>query len=804
VTDAEEPSPSAAAALPAGRPIPPFQVAIVGRSPDGGWSALPPGAEGEVWVADGSPSGGCLAAGYLGDAAATAERFVELALPPASAARLLTAGGAPPPAAAARYFRTGDRGLVTPGGLLQLTGRLGLTLKIRGARVDLSQVEGALAACPLVAGAAAAAAAAPPPALAEQRRLVGYVVLREAGDGAGGGQEADPPRLLPLPPGAEAALRVWLAERLPPAAVPGALLRLDRLPLSPAGKLQRSRLPPPPPPPPPAPLPDAASPPPSSAGGSGEAAVMSALSSALGAPLEATDDFFARGGDSLGAAEAAGVLGVDARLIYAYPTARSLARALTSGGAADAAAGGDARPHKRLRGASPQPAAAALELPALEGDSDGEEAAPAAAAARQRLRELLASGAAAVVHRAANRCEPLARPPAAAALSSATPAPAAAPDAPAAAPPVACAWRRRLGRCVDADPLVLSFAACGGGGAYAYAYACSHDGDAVCVEAASGARLWRARGLGRADAGLAAAGGAIFVAANAPPAVHALCAATGAPLACWRGGEGDALRAPPAVDPWRRRAWVATHSRRLLALELVGGALRPAAAASLPAAAAARPAFHAARRLALLACLDGSVVAFHAGDGSSSSSGGGGGAAPAALREAWRASVGHPVFAAPAACESLAIVCSVAGGVAGLRWEDGAAAWTQRLEGEVFADVAAEPPGLPGRCLLATTASRLHCLSVGDGRRLWSLDLGIGPISAAPLGRPCGAAVWVCGSGGVLARVVVPAAGGGEPAVTRRIALPGQVFSSPVAVPGGGGLLLGCRDDRLYCLRGCD
>jgi hypothetical protein len=88
--------------------------------------------------------------------------------------------------------------------------------------------------------------------------------------------------------------------------------------------------------------------------------------------------------------------------------------------------------------------------------------------------------------------------------------------------PLRCAWRVRLRECVDAAPVVLvqpragapehpgspgrsPCAPRGPAGGRWFALACSHGGDVVCVDGASGARVWDAALPGRADAGLALA-----------------------------------------------------------------------------------------------------------------------------------------------------------------------------------------------------------------------------------------------------------------------------------------------------------
>jgi hypothetical protein len=130
-----------------------------------------------------------------------------------------------------------------------------------------------------------------------------------------------------------------LAQSLPPAAIPQAMWAvLPGLPRTPAGKVLRSALP-------------SLLPPAAGASPPTEAQVMAAFVEALGRQthpvyqqqqqqqlaLEPTSHFFEHlGGTSLAAVAAAAQLGIDQRLLYAYPTARSLAAALRDPGTSSA------------------------------------------------------------------------------------------------------------------------------------------------------------------------------------------------------------------------------------------------------------------------------------------------------------------------------------------------------------------------------------------------------------------------------------------------------------------------------------
>jgi amino acid adenylation domain-containing protein len=98
---------------------------------------VPFGAEGELCAA-----GASLALGYLNLPDATAERFVTAQL----------ANTAP----VTRLYRTGDMGYMAPNGAIYITGRHDLQIKINGMRVELEEVEHALALHPAVAECAVA------------------------------------------------------------------------------------------------------------------------------------------------------------------------------------------------------------------------------------------------------------------------------------------------------------------------------------------------------------------------------------------------------------------------------------------------------------------------------------------------------------------------------------------------------------------------------------------------------------------------------------------------------------------------
>ena len=169
--------------IPIGRPIDNTTAYVVDRHGE----LAPVGAIGEIQL-----GGACVGAGYLGSEDATRRSFVD-----------------------GRY-RTGDRGRWAADGTLEFLGRADDQVKVRGVRVGLAHVAAAVARHPDVADAYVAPLA---------DGLVAYVVLRDR-------------RALDEP-----AMRDHLRRVLPRRLVPDRLVAVEALPLTSAGKVDRSRLP---------------------------------------------------------------------------------------------------------------------------------------------------------------------------------------------------------------------------------------------------------------------------------------------------------------------------------------------------------------------------------------------------------------------------------------------------------------------------------------------------------------------------------------------------------------------------------
>ena len=120
-----------------------------------------------------------------------------------------------------RLYRTGDQVRWLADGTIEFVGRLDQQVKIRGFRIEPGELEAAIAGHPAVREAAVVVQESAP----GERRLVAYVV-------------PDPAASIE-----SKELRAWLKTKLPEYLLPAALVWLERLPLSPNGKVDRAALP---------------------------------------------------------------------------------------------------------------------------------------------------------------------------------------------------------------------------------------------------------------------------------------------------------------------------------------------------------------------------------------------------------------------------------------------------------------------------------------------------------------------------------------------------------------------------------
>ncbi|MCE7082632.1 non-ribosomal peptide synthetase [Streptomyces sp. ST2-7A] len=294
--------------IPYGRPMANQTAYIV----DERMEPAPVGVPGELCL-----GGVGLAAGYLDRPELTAEKFVPHPWPDRPGDRL---------------YRTGDLARFGPDGTIELLGRIDFQVKIRGVRIEPGETEAVLREHPGVDTCLVAA----PPDDAGDRRLVAYVV--PVGEGEGEGEDI-----------LHAELRAWLRRRVPDHLVPEAFVRLEALPLTANGKVDRRRLP--------VPRFTAAAVRAEPRTGM-EKALAEHWAGVLGIDPSAVDvetSFFEMGGNSLKALRACRVPGhtIPITALYQYRSVRALAEHLGQGGR-------NTDVLVRLGGAEPAPTAPAV------------------------------------------------------------------------------------------------------------------------------------------------------------------------------------------------------------------------------------------------------------------------------------------------------------------------------------------------------------------------------------------------------------------------------------------------------------
>ena len=180
-----------------GVPIPDLQLYLL----DAWQRPVPVGVPGELHV-----GGAGLARGYLNQPELTAQKFIAHPFDLKSKTRL---------------YRSGDRARYLANGDLEYLGRIDHQVKIRGFRIELGEIETALNKLSCVRESAVLVREDSP----GDKRLVAYLVA----------DQGEFPAI--------EELRRRLSETLPAHMVPAAFVKLDRLPLTANGKLDRRALP---------------------------------------------------------------------------------------------------------------------------------------------------------------------------------------------------------------------------------------------------------------------------------------------------------------------------------------------------------------------------------------------------------------------------------------------------------------------------------------------------------------------------------------------------------------------------------
>ncbi|EJN08922.1 amino acid adenylation enzyme/thioester reductase family protein [Bradyrhizobium sp. YR681] len=182
--------------VPVGAALPNTQLHVL----DQNLQPLPVGVTGELCI-----TGAGVGRGYINDPAQSRQRFI------------------PDPFArqeGARLYRTGDLARRRADGTIECLGRADHQVKVRGYRVELKEIENALADHPAVR----AGIVEPRREAGGDVRLIAHIVARTGSRSSA------------------SELREFLKSRVPGHAIPSAFLFLDQMPLNAHGKIDRSAL----------------------------------------------------------------------------------------------------------------------------------------------------------------------------------------------------------------------------------------------------------------------------------------------------------------------------------------------------------------------------------------------------------------------------------------------------------------------------------------------------------------------------------------------------------------------------------
>jgi amino acid adenylation domain-containing protein len=183
--------------VPIGRPVANTQTYILDKH----LNPVPVGAAGELHI-----GGSGLARGYLNCPELTSQCFISN---PFSADKNN------------RIYKTGDLARYLPGGNIEFLGRIDHQVKIRGFRIELGEIETLLRKHPSVKDAVLLAREDAP----GEKRLTAYFVTKENTE-----VSAD-------------ELRKYLKNELPDYMVPSAFMKLEKMPVTTSGKIDRRALP---------------------------------------------------------------------------------------------------------------------------------------------------------------------------------------------------------------------------------------------------------------------------------------------------------------------------------------------------------------------------------------------------------------------------------------------------------------------------------------------------------------------------------------------------------------------------------
>lgn len=218
------------ASIPIGRPIANYNVWVLDKNQ----LLLPVGVPGELCV-----SGHGVTRGYLNRPQLTADKFVPFSFEKqqlsigeeprreVGTSNLNSSTSPSPQFCSSLLYKTGDLVRWLPDGNIEFLGRIDQQIKIRGFRIELGEIESRLTAHPIVNKAVVTLLEE-----GDHKNLCAYIVPEPSHEGARDSQSSFFSRL-----------KIYLREYLPEYMIPLYFTLMEKLPLSPGGKVDRKELP---------------------------------------------------------------------------------------------------------------------------------------------------------------------------------------------------------------------------------------------------------------------------------------------------------------------------------------------------------------------------------------------------------------------------------------------------------------------------------------------------------------------------------------------------------------------------------
>ncbi|GMH32558.1 hypothetical protein BSKO_00392 [Bryopsis sp. KO-2023] len=730
-----------------------------------------------------------------------------------------------------RFFRTKDRGKISKLGVLWVLGRLDFRCKRNGMWIDLHEIEMAAAEHPHVLEAAAQLL----PADGVGQELHIYVIPATQSDKASRifENEAD---------SVEAcfshALFLWLGERLPQHALPSKVYVVQDFPRTSTGKVQRAALQPP-----------------SSSSSAHrmnksnemrqrvaeregpEARVLTIFREALQhVKVEPSSNFFLLGGTSVAAVEVAHKLSLDPAMIPAFPTPRSLARAMADGeglptpplgqlGRSSASRMHELEIHckasereqtcwsiiRRVCSMETQSTKDGVNEPSEKRPRIGVQGnstliletvlarKPAGRPDNTRAKVPSVTGYLAnwkegkyvECHAACSsnrilimkkdgqtRWERVDQLP-----SAADPRPAQRESS----KNFVELWSSKLSQCVDASPaLVLFLETRTAYSREGLAIGCCHGGAVGCFDLFDGSDVWSTQLDGRADAGLAVTGDLLFVVVASVDRVLFLRLVDGGSI--FSVNAGGVVNSAPVVDPWQGLVWCTSHGKQIIAATPENVSVRFTTESPISASVC----FDESRKRVYAGCLDGKVIALEVSSARTNTG----------VTVAWTFDCDGPIFGSADVdpISGLVVVATVKGSVYALS-SQGRSVWSLKAEAPVFAPAVL----LHDHVFVTSQTGALLLIKLHTGDIVCRIEAHTVPISRPPVflaskaaGSGIECVILLCSTGGLLTALAL----GGQDSVSVSILassrLEYEVFSGLLALRGFA--VFGSRGDRLHCI----